>query len=169
MRKRPDACWADEWSIEAATFKDFLTKVYIVLISFPLLPEMERKTFHFLGTSVDVPLNIYFKLCVLLARELSNADDKTYYYSKAKTVYEKKNFTIFRDELRSWYEEALPFYKKGCRPRYETIYGKDLAYLMHLNLSGKMSSLGRETIDKRNKAISDGMKKFHSKRRKNEQ
>lgn len=161
MKKIVDCSHFGNWRTlnEINDFKELVSKAYICAINYPLTNDFCYKRFDFQETHLDVPLNIYFKLCITLANSLDNILDKTYYYSKAKTMYEQKQFSQFRSLFAVDYETAKKWYKKGCRPRYETFYGKDLAYLMHLNLSKKMSSLDRTTIEKRNKSISKSLQR----------
>lgn len=160
MKRIADCSHFGNWHTlnEINDFKELVSKAYICAINFPLTDDFYYMQFNFQETHLNVPLDIYFKLCVLLAKDLNNVSDKTYYYSKAKLIYEKKQFSIFRKKFASDYSESKKWFKKGCRPRYKTFYGDSLSYLMRLNLSKKMSSLDESTIDRRNKSISRAMR-----------
>lgn len=166
MKKIANCSFFNEWDIDYINdYKELIIKVYSNLIKFPLLDNMITIDFNYKSTHLKVPVNIYFKLCYLLAQELADYKDKIYFYSKAKTIYEKKYFEIFREKFKNEYSIASKFYVKGCRPKLRTFHSDEVADFIHNNLSNKMSLLPKNIIENRNKQISIGMKNYH--RRKN--
>jgi hypothetical protein len=96
---------------------------------------------------IYMPIALCFRACILKARK---GIDSIYYYTHATRLL--KRYKSFQKYFREDFYEAQEYYIKRLRPKAteET----------KTKISKAMSKLSRETILKRNLAISKGMKKL---------
>lgn len=148
------------------TVSNFLTAIEQAKSTEPIPPQTLTLTYKNRGLEVELPANCYFLMCYLAGTETDNDTERRYFYSKAVTVYEQRYFAKFREFsiYKDRYTTMKPFYTKGIKPSYEVLYGTEIAELMRANLKEKMSSLSRDTVERRNRSISLGMLKHHSQR-----
>jgi hypothetical protein len=105
-------------------------------------------------TLLDLPVIIHFRAHILLARESNDIKEKRTNYSKAIRIQKKVKIikNLFKEELK----EAYQFYKKYSRGSYVDQNGPIKANNRKQKLSNSMKSIQKDTLIKRNNAISKG-------------
>lgn len=125
-------------------------------------PLIDGYYYYEVSDSLKMPLYYVFKTAILHARDEADEAVKKYWYNKALRTYDKKVFVQFRQRFQREYQEALPYYQKWYKPPLDLLYGKEKAAEVRSKISAAMKNIDSGVIAKRNAAISEGMKRWHS-------
>ena len=121
----------------------------------PMQPDISYhyESFLYKGISIKVPIEVYYKLCILRFEQTNIEDEKYYFANCAMRAFNKTKFKKLRDIYNDKNETLKKYFVKNYRAKYDTLYGEENASNMKNNLKEKMSSLDEDIILKRNEAI----------------
>lgn len=158
--------WKD--AINASSYKDCLSNAFLAIMNYPLPRSFICRKFKLLGTCIEAPVEVCFKLYYFAVALTQNSDDRTYLYSHCVMLYEDSSFKQFRQKYAEAYAEAKPFYKKHSRSSYELFGGEAKSDARKAKLSKSMSALDEEVYKRRGQSISKSMKAYWGNKKRKE-